>query len=222
MTRSVPRRRARAIPIAFAVIAYAVLAHFSNAVPGNESLGAILAIGPLWIAAVILAWRSSQRRLGLVACGLAALLVYARWGDLRNHFTWLYLIQQAGAYGLLGISFGRSLGGQRVPLCTRFAALVHGPLSVDATRYTRSVTVAWTVFFAAMSSALLIVYVAVPLAVWSVFANFCAAPLVALMFIGEYLVRHRVLPDMQHASIFDTVRAASRGAGTASFTVPHA
>ena len=143
--------RVRAIPIALAVIAYAVLAHFSNAVPGNESLGAVLAIAPLWIAAVILAWRSNRRWLGLVGCVLAALLAYAGWDDLRNHFAWLYLLQQAGAYGLLGISFGRSLGQRRVPLCTRFATLVHGPLSAAATRYTRSVTVAWTVFFAAMT-----------------------------------------------------------------------
>jgi uncharacterized membrane protein len=219
--RSAPRS-VRALAIALAVIAYAVLAHFSNAVSGNESLGAILAIAPLWLAAVILAWRSSRRWLGLVACGLAALLAYAGWDNLKNHYTWLYLIQQVGAYALLGISFGRSLGLHRVPLCTRFATLVHGRLSASATRYTRSVTVAWTVFFAAMSSALLLLFVAAPLAVWSVFANFCAAPLVALMFIGEYLVRHRVLPDMQHASILDTVRAVSRGAGAASATVPHA
>jgi uncharacterized membrane protein len=221
VTRWAPRS-VRVILIALAVVAYAVLAHLTNAVPGNESLGAILAIAPLWIAAVILAWRSTRRWFGLVACGLAALIAYAGWDDLRNHFTWLYLIQQAGTYGLLGISFGRSLVQPSVPLCTRFATLVHGPLSPAATRYTRSVTMAWTVFFAAMSCALLIVYVAAPLAAWSVFANFCTAPLVALMFLGEYLVRHRVLPDMQHASILDMVRAVSRGAGTASVTVPHA
>ena len=215
-------RRVRALAIALAVIAYAVLAHFSNAVPGNESLGAILAIAPLWFAALILAWRSSRRWLGLVACGLAALLAYGGWDSLKNHYTWLYLIQQVGAYALLGITFGRSLALHRVPLCTRFATRVHGPLSASVTRYTRSVTVAWTVFFAVMSSALLLLFVAAPLAVWSVFANFCVAPLVALMFVGEYLVRHRVLPDMQHASILDTVRAVSRGAGAGSVTVPHA
>ncbi len=221
MTRSTPGS-VRVLIIALAVIAYAVLAHFSNAVPGNESLGAILAVAPLWLAALILAWRSSRRRLGLLACGLAAVLAYAVWDSLKSHFAWLYLIQQVGAYGLLGISFGRSLGPHQVPLCTRFATLVHGKLSAPATRYTRSVTVAWTMFFTAMSSALLLLYVAAPLAVWSVFANFCAAPLVALMFIGEYLVRHRVLPDMQHVSILDTVRAASRAAGAASATAPHA
>jgi len=41
---------------------------------------------------------------------MGALLAYARWDDIRHHFALLYLIQQSGAYGLLGISFGRSLG----------------------------------------------------------------------------------------------------------------
>jgi len=127
-----------------------------------------------------------------------------------SHFSWLYLIQQSGTYGLLGFSFGRSLAAGHVPLCTRFATLAHGSLAPDAVRYTRTVTLAWTIFFCAMSAAVLIVYVAAPLRAWSVFTNFCTAPLVGLMFIGEYLVRLRVLPDMQHASILGTVRATMR------------
>lgn len=211
----------RTVFVVLAVIAYAVLAHYSNAVPGHEDLGAVLAIAPVWIAALILAWRSHHRALSLLACALALALALVEWKNLRGHFTWLYLIQQVGTYGLLGLSFGRSLAAGHVPLCTRFATLAHGSLSADAVRYTRSVTLAWTVFFCAMSAAVLIVYFAAPLRVWSVFTNFCTAPLVGLMFIGEYLVRLRVLPDMQHASILGTVRASMRGSGTASATVPH-
>ncbi|MGH8253054.1 MAG: hypothetical protein ACRES2_03375 [Steroidobacteraceae bacterium] len=205
----------RIVSVVLVVVAYAILSHYSNAVPGHEDLGAVLAIAPVWIAAAILAWRARHRSLGLLACALAALLAFAEWRNLRSHFTWLYLIQQVGAYGLLGLSFGRSLAEGHMPLCTRFATLAHGSLSADAVRYTRNVTLAWTIFFCAMSAAVLIVYVTAPLPAWSVFANFCTAPLVGLMFIGEYLVRLRVLPDMQHASILGTVRAAMRGSGAA-------
>ncbi len=211
----------RIVSVALAVVAYAVLAHYSNAVPGHEDLGAMLAIAPVWIAALILAWRSRHRSLGLLACALAAVLALIEWKTLRSHFSWLYLIQQSGTYGLLGFSFARSLAAGHVPLCTRFATLAHGSLSVDAVHYTRTVTLAWTIFFFAMSAAVLILYVAAPLRAWSVFTNFCTTPLIALMFIGEYLVRLRVLPDMQHASILGTVRATMRGSGTASATVPH-
>ena len=201
----------RIVLVVLAVIAYAVLAHYSNAVPGHEDLGALLAIAPVWIAALVLAWRSQHRAVGLLACALVAAFALIEWKSLRSHFTWLYLIQQAGAYGLLGVSFGRTLAEGHVPLCTRFATLAHGSLSADAVRYTRSVTRAWTIFFCVMSAAVLVVYFVAPLRVWSVFTNFCTAPLVALMFVGEYLVRLRVLPDMQHASILGTVRASMRG-----------
>lgn len=211
----------RIVFVVLAVIAYAILAHYSNAVPGHEDLGALLAIAPVWIGALILAWRSRHRALGLLACALAAALALAEWKSLRGHFTWLYLIQQAGAYGLLGLSFGRSLAAGQVPMCTRFATLAHGSLSADAVRYTRKVTLAWTVFLSATSAAVLILYFAAPLRAWSVFTNFCTAPLVGLMFIGEYLVRLRVLPDMQHESILGTVRASIRGSGSNSATVPH-
>jgi uncharacterized membrane protein len=46
-----------------------------------------------------------------------------------------------------------------------------------------------------------------PLTTWSFFANFLTLPLVALMFIGEYWVRWRVLPEMRHMRILDAVRA---------------
>lgn len=201
----------RIVFVVLAVIAYAVLAHYSNAVPGHEDLGALLALAPVWVAAVVLAWRSRHRRAGMLACASLAVLALVEWKYLRSHFSWLYLMQQVGAYALLGLSFGRTLTEGRVPLCTRFATLAHGSLSADAVRYTRSVTRAWTIFFGAMSATLLIGYFAAPLRIWSAFANFCTAPLVGLMFIGEYLVRLRVLPDMQHASILGTVRASMRG-----------
>lgn len=211
----------RIVSVVLVVVAYAVLAHYSNAVPGHEDLGAMLAIAPLWIAALILAWRSRHRVLGLLACALAAVVALIEWQTLRSHFSWFYLIQQSGTYGLLAFSFGRSLGEGHVPLCTRFATLAHGSLSADAVHYTRTVTLAWTIFFCVMSAAMLILYIAAPLRAWSVFTNFCTPPLVALMFIGEYLVRLRVLPDMRHASIIGTVRATMRGSGAASATVPH-
>jgi uncharacterized membrane protein len=46
-----------------------------------------------------------------------------------------------------------------------------------------------------------------PVMSWSVFDHFLTLPLIALMFIGEYWVRRRALPDMQHVHILDAVRA---------------
>lgn len=211
MTGAVPRV-ARHIAIGAGVVVYAVLAHISNSVPGNEALGAILAAGPLWLVSVGLAFRSSYRVPALIACGLIPALVYFYWHGLERHFTWLYLLEEAGTFGLLGVSFGRTLAKDRVPMCTRFATVVEGSLSPHVVQYTRSVTLAWTVFFAAITVTLVIIYVVTPLSVWSVFAYFCTVPLVALMFVGEYLVRRRVLLGGQHSGILATLRVVSSGA----------
>lgn len=188
-------------------ILYAVLAHLSNAVPGNQGLGLLLAAGPLWLIAATIAWRSEGQVLGLGCCVVAALLIFLFRSELEHHYPWIYLAQQLGAYGLLGLVFGRTLFGGRVPLCTQFALTVHGTLPADARDYARRVTIAWTVFFSAMVTALLLLFFIAPLPIWSAFANFGAAPLVALMFIIEHWVRRRALPALPATSLQATIRA---------------
>lgn len=197
----------RGFTIAAAAIAYAVLAHVSNSTPGASALGVVLATGPLLLVPVMLAWRSRYRLGALLLVVLAGALVYEYWRVFAQYFPWLYLLQQAGAYGLLGLAFGRSLAPARVPLCTEWATTLHGPLRPAVARYTRAVTQAWTLFFALVTIALLALFVFAPLSVWSAFANFCTFPLVVTMFVGEYIVRRRVLPDAQQAGILDGARA---------------
>jgi uncharacterized membrane protein len=40
----------------------------------------------------------------------------------------------------------------------------------------------------------ILLFVSVPLRIWSVFINFCVLPLVGAMFIAEYQIRRRILP----------------------------
>lgn len=204
-----PHARAlvRGFSIAAAAIGYAVLAHLSNSRPGASALGVVLATGPLLLVPVILAWRSRYRLGALLLVVLAAALVYEYWRVLAQYFPWLYLLQQAGAYGLLGLAFGRSLAPARVPLCTEWATTLHGPLRPALARYTRAVTQAWTLFFALVTSALLALFAFAPLSVWSAFANFGTFPLVVAMFVGEYIVRRCLLPDVQQGGILDGARA---------------
>jgi uncharacterized membrane protein len=72
--------------------------------------------------------------------------------------------------------------------------------------YTRKITVAWTVFFAAMATAATLLFLLAPLTAWSVFAHFLTLPLVAVMFLVEYWLRRRALPNMQHVHILEAVR----------------
>lgn len=204
-----PRARSwiRGLGVAALAVAYAILAHVSNSTPGASALGVVLAVGPLVAFALTLIWRSGYQLPAILLGTLAGLGIWRYWPTLAQHFPWLYLLQQAGAYGLLGLTFGRSLVAERVPLCTRWATLVHGPLAPAMARYTQGVTLAWTLFFALMTTTLIALFLIAPLPIWSVFANFFCFPLVVVMFVGEYLVRGRALPDMQHASILAGVRA---------------
>ena len=203
---------ARTAVVGALVVSYALLLHLTTTRTDHGSLGAVLTIAPVGLLALALAWRSSQRLLAIAAWVLAAALIAAQWQQLKAHFVWFYLLQQVGFYSLLGISFGQSLGRDRVPLCTRMALLVHGTLPADALRYTRRLTMAWTLFFAAVTATLLLLFLAAPLTVWSLFANFGAVTLVILMFLVENRVRRRLLPAMAHVGVIATIRAsANRG-----------
>ncbi|MFA5083311.1 MAG: hypothetical protein WC474_12240, partial [Hydrogenophilaceae bacterium] len=93
------------------------------------------------------------------------------------------------------------------PICSRFAEVVHGGLDPELVRYTRQVTLAWTLFFLAVSLASTLLFLFAPIEVWSVFANFLTLPLVLLMFAAEFLVRLRKLPHLEKHSILDGILA---------------
>lgn len=197
----------RVCGVALAAVIYAVLAHRSNLSPADSRWSGLLAIAPLLLLGLILALRARRRLPALFLVAIAVLLIAHFWPPIARHAAWLYLTQQTGAYVFLCLLFGSSLSAGRIPLCTQWAALVHGPLSVSALRYTRQVTFAWTLLFACIAAALVALFALAPLRVWSAFANFGTVPLLAAMFAGEYLVRERALPDMRHAGIWAGIRA---------------
>jgi uncharacterized membrane protein len=187
------------------IVGYAGLSHYSNTAGGARGLGVALTLLPLVGLGGWLVWRSGQRLLAVLLAGAALLLLYSYRSLLETNLTLIYLLQECLFYGLMAGSFGWSLAKGNIALCTRFADKVHGPLTPAELRYTRRVTAAWAVFFVLIMAATLGLYVFAPLRVWSLFANFCTLPLVALMFAGEYLVRRRVLPQVR-PGILSTLR----------------
>jgi uncharacterized membrane protein len=199
------RRRLQLAAIIVLVITYACLSHYGNSAMKSHHLGLALALGPLLAAALLLLWRSAGAWAALPAAA-AALLLRHYWPMLEENFSLVYLLQEAGLYGLLAAGFGRSLIGERVALCTQLADRIHGPLSAQEVRYTRRLTAAWALFFLAITAATVGFFAFAPLKVWSLFANFCVIPLVALMFVAEYAVRHRALPQAPRRGILAAVR----------------
>ena len=201
------RRIVRWLGIAALVIGYPLLAHYTNESAHSGNLGALVAIAPVVLIALALAWRSSRRVMMLGLLVLLCIALWAGWSALENHFGLVYWLEHVGIQLILFMTFGRTLIAGRQPLCARFAEAVHVLVTPQHEIYARQVTVAWTLFFAAMALVSTLLFFLAPLATWSVFANFLTLPLVALMFIAEYWVRRWVLPDMQHTHILDAVRA---------------
>ncbi len=189
------------------VIGYPLLAHYTNQSAQDGNLGLLVAVAPVVLVGLVLAWRSPRRFIMLGVLMLLCIALWAGWSALEYHFGLVYWLQHVGMLLVLFITFGRTLIAGRQPLCTRFAQAVHAVVTPQHEIYTRQVTVAWTLFFAAMALASTLLFFLAPLATWSVFANFLTLPLVALMFIGEYWVRRWVLPEMRHMHILDAVRA---------------
>jgi uncharacterized membrane protein len=187
------------------ILAYATLSHYCNT-RGAYRLGTVLALGPAAAVLIALAWQTLRAPLAVLVTVLGALLLYDVWPLLEKNFSVVYLLQECGMDGLLAVGFGGSLRAGRVALCTRLADKLHGPLSAAEIRYTRQVTLAWTVFFAALGVITVALYWEAPLAVWSAFVSFMTLPLMAAMFAAEYLVRGRVLPQTERRGLVATMR----------------
>jgi uncharacterized membrane protein len=206
------RERTQAsVAIAVAVsIAFALLAHFAVIDGLTPTVGALLSLLPLAILGLWATRRARHRALVLAGAGAIAVALWFGWGTLERNFPNLFFVEHAGGNLVLAIVFGRTLLGSREPLCTRFARLLHGALPPEVIRYTRQVTVAWTVFFVTLFTLSSILYLGKFLTAWSILANIASPILVALMFVVEYAIRHRVLPQWERVGIFGSIRAFSR------------
>jgi uncharacterized membrane protein len=198
---------ARIATVALLAVAYAALAYYTSVTPGMQSLGAMVALTPLMLALVSIAWHARNRVAWMGATALVCTGLAFQWGAITNHYDYLYWLEHAGTEAFLGVVFLRSLQPGREAMCSYFARMVHGSLTPVLERYTRQITIAWVMFFFAMSSISSVLFFTATISAWSTFAYFFTAPLTIGMFVIEYMVRRRVLPDMEHAHIFDGIRA---------------
>lgn len=190
--------------------AYAWLAYRSAEQAAPSLFGAALGFAPLVALALWMAWQSALRLPLLALLSLAGALGWAHGDLLLAYYRWAYLIQHAGAMTLLGAMFGRTLLPGHEPMVTRFARYTHASLSPRVARYTRGVTWAWTLFFAAMALASPALFAALPPRSWALFAEGLTPLLVLTLFVAEYLVRLRALPAHERAGPLQAVLAYAR------------
>ena len=193
-------------------VGYQYMVHSAVAGGQSESIRIGLAFLPLLALAVWVATRARNKLLWsliLLMAGVAIFLLeqQERWG-----LATAYGIPHAVIYLSLLWLFGQTLWRGKEPLVTRLARRVHGVLPPELAAYTRRVTWAWCIFFAAQIIVSALLFRFASLNAWSLFINVLNFPLLALMFIIEYAyraMRHRGFP---HSSLFDGIRAFSNDA----------
>jgi uncharacterized membrane protein len=201
------RAFARGAAVVAAITLYQLGAHYAASTPGAHGFGLALVIVPLLLAALSAAVRSAYRAWLLPVWIIACVALWMVRAPLAHHFGLGLYLENLSFNLALAWMFGRTLQSDREPLCTRLATMVHGPLTRPVARYTRQVTLAWTLFFVCIAGVSTLLFATAPISSWSTFANFISLPLVAVMFIVEYACRRLALPGMRRSSPLDAIRA---------------
>jgi uncharacterized membrane protein len=181
--------------------------HYAASTPGAQGFGLTVVVAPLLAIAFATAARTKQRVWILPLWALGCALLWLLRAPLGRHFEWGAYFEHLAINLGMAYVFGRTLAAGRRPLCSQFAAVVHGTLTPAIARYTRQITVAWTVFFLMIAGVSTLLFAVSSLVVWSTFANYMTLPLVAAMFIGEHAWRRVALPDTQRSSLLAAARA---------------
>jgi uncharacterized membrane protein len=205
--------RIRLLAAGVAGVAYVLGSHWLMTRAPASAWSALLVVGPMLALAAVLAWQRGQRLLAVLAALTTAALAWqaARGGGMAPESV--YVAQHVAIHVLLAFVFGLTLLGRRESLVTALARRVHGRLTPAMEVYSRKVTVVWTVYFLAMAALSLALYALAPFATWAAFANL-ATPLAMLaLFVAEYLLRYRLHPEFERATLSQALRAyADRGA----------
>jgi uncharacterized membrane protein len=204
--------RARVFAVAAAAVAYVLGSHWLMTGAPASPWNAVMVVGPMLCAAAVVTWQRRHRLLAALAALAAAGLVVQAWRGHELPTGSLYVSQHVAIHLLLALVFGLTLQAGRESLVTALARRVHGSLTPPMASYSRKVTLVWTGYFVAMAALSLALYAAAPFDVWAAFANLVTPIAIVVMFIGEYLLRYRLHPEFERATLGQAVRAyADRG-----------
>ena len=200
------------------VFSYFVFAHIALTSEGGQQWAALIAIVPIsvwWLKALFAKDASTVRRCTILLIGvIGGGLSWWFWSRWVGYAEWVYLLQSVGSMLLMASVFGVSLTMKEGDWVTRLATIIHGgSLPPEIARYTRSVTIAWTLFFLLMAATSMTLFASGQREWWSAFINLLSWPLVAAAFLVEYGVRKILHPNFEHVSFLTTVQRVASALG---------
>lgn len=158
-----------------------------------------------WLALAVLSalllhpWLSAKR--AWAWCALAAALIASVLVVRFDGSHWVLLLPPVAIPLSLLYMFGASLRSGHTPMVTRYAALLRGELPPDLVRYTRSVTVLWTVVFVVLTLSAVLLALFATRELWSLATNFLHYLVIGGVFIAEYAFRRWRFRHHAHPSL---------------------
>jgi uncharacterized membrane protein len=189
------------------LLAYSVLSWALMAYAPDRAWTVLALFGPVLVALALVGLhkRHLPTLAGCVALGLLLLWVWMRGGVDVNR---LYVLQHAVMHALLGWTFASTLRPGHLAMITAMAERVHpDPLTPAVRAYTRSLTVAWVLYFAAMVVVSLALYATAPWPWWSFFSTVLTPIAAVAFFVGEYAFRRWSHPEFERVSMQRALQA---------------
>lgn len=197
---------------AAAVVAagYAALSHWLMVNAAQQPWAVAALFGPLVAGIAAMGW---ARRQWPTLVGCAALVALLAWivaeGGVRD-MQWMYFLQHGAIHLTLGWTFALTLRPGSTALVTLMAERVHRVFTPAMRAYTRRLTAAWALYFAAMVVVSTAIFLLAPWPWWSAFCN-VATPLAAVAFFaGEHVWRYRRHPDFERITMRTAFEAWQR------------
>lgn len=171
-------------------------------------LGLLVSLIPTFvvIAVFIAKTRFFGIRLLLVIGTIGSTLLIHEFGLLKPQYV--YLINFIAIYAILFKTFYGSLRQTRVPLCTRFAMLVHESISPQVARYTRALTYSWAAFFGLQIPVWIGLFFLLSTQLWTELISLVPPVLVVILFAIDLTARQLLLPyEDRKDSLLRTIRS---------------
>ena len=202
--------RARTVMVGLVGAAYVAGCHWLMTSAPTSRWNAVVVIGPMLGLLALFSARRGQRLVaGAAALGLVGLLLQA-WQGGGLAPTTLYLAQHVAIHAALAVMFALTLRPGQDPLVTALARRVHGGLAPGVAAYARKVTVLWSAYFVLMATISIGLFLFAPFDAWAIFANLLTPLAMVLLFVGEFLLRYRLHPEFERATLADAMNAYSR------------
>jgi uncharacterized membrane protein len=184
-----------------------LLAHVATNAGALWLVDAVVAAQVTVIVWLLAAQLAARYRTMLAAAALAGMTVAMIRLGLPARSVGLAMagVCHAAAYVALLTWFGLSLRSGREPIVTRLARRIRRTMPDRVVRYTRHVTIAWCLFFAAQLGVSAGLLIAARLPVWASFVSVWNVPLIAGMILAEFACRSILLRREQRTGLIATL-----------------